>query len=123
MQNARSAHKRLGKPMGVCDGGQFFIEHTGEGEQAVALFLQRDAHRADASGILGLAARQFLDDEVEQGLALAGPARTPGPRSAVRAPTGGVSPNPRKFRPCLTARLRPFQSFQKSLKRSAASWV
>ena len=51
------------------DSGQFVIEHTSEGEQIVALILQRDAYRADTSCILGLAARQFRDDEVEQRLA------------------------------------------------------
>src|SRR3954447_15377131 len=55
--------------MGSRDGGQSFIEHTGKGEQIVALILQRDAYRADTSRILGLAARQFLDDKVEQRLA------------------------------------------------------
>jgi hypothetical protein len=33
----------------------FGIEHAGEGEQVVALVLQRDAHRADAPRVLGLA--------------------------------------------------------------------
>ncbi len=32
----------------------------------VALVLQRDAHPADASRVLGLAGREFRDDEVEQ---------------------------------------------------------
>jgi len=32
------------------------------------LVLQRDAHRADAPWVLGLAGREFLDDEVEQQL-------------------------------------------------------
>ena len=54
--------------MGVCDGGQLGIEHAGEGEQVVALVLQRDTHWADASGMPGLALRQLLDEEVEQRL-------------------------------------------------------
>ena len=58
------------------DGDQVFIQHAGECEQAVALVLQRDAYRTDAAWILGLAARQFLDDEVKQRLRVArvGPA-------------------------------------------------
>jgi hypothetical protein len=36
------------------------------GEQVVALVLQRDTHRTDASWVLGFAGRQFRDDEVEQ---------------------------------------------------------
>ena len=48
------------------DVGQFSIEHTGEGEQIVALILQRDADRADTPCILRLPARQFRDDEIEQ---------------------------------------------------------
>jgi len=39
LQNARFAHKRLGDVMGLRDGGQFFIQHAGEGEQFVALAL------------------------------------------------------------------------------------
>jgi hypothetical protein len=46
--------------------GQLGVEHAGEGEQVVALVLQRDPHRADASRVLRLASRQLLDDEVEQ---------------------------------------------------------
>jgi len=42
--------------------------HIGEGEQGVALVLQRDTHRADASCISKFAARKLLDDEVEQHL-------------------------------------------------------
>jgi len=41
---------------------------TPEGEQVVALALQRDAHRVDAPWVLGLAGHEFLDDEVEQQL-------------------------------------------------------
>jgi len=52
--------------MGLRDVGQLVVEHAGESEQGVALVLQSDPHRADASGIPGLAARQLLDDEVEQ---------------------------------------------------------
>jgi hypothetical protein len=48
------------------DGGQLGVEHTGEGEQGIALVLQRDAHRAEASCVPGLAGREFRDDEVEQ---------------------------------------------------------
>ena len=55
MQNAGFTHERHGKLMGSRDGGQFFVEHAGEGEQIVALILQRDAHRANAPCILGLA--------------------------------------------------------------------
>jgi hypothetical protein len=65
MQHARLAHERLGDGVGVCDGGKLDIEHAGEGEQVVALVLQGDAHRADASRVLGLAGRQFRDDEVD----------------------------------------------------------
>jgi len=54
--------------MGLRDVDQFLIEHTGEGEQGVALVLQRDPHRADASCISKFAARQLCDDEVEQHL-------------------------------------------------------
>src|SRR4051812_1965288 len=39
---------------------------TPEGEQVIALVLQRDPHRADASRVLGLAGFQLRDDEVEQ---------------------------------------------------------
>src|SRR3954463_2107268 len=45
-----------------------FSSSTPEGEQVVALVLQRDAHRANASGVLGLTALQFRDDEVKQHL-------------------------------------------------------
>ena len=68
MQQARFTHEGLGDDVGLRDVGQFLIEHAGEGKQGVALVLQRDAHRADASRILGLAARQLLDEEVEQHL-------------------------------------------------------
>jgi hypothetical protein len=50
------------------DSGQLLIKHAGEGEQVVALVLQRDAHRANAPGVLGLTALEFRDDEVEQDL-------------------------------------------------------
>jgi hypothetical protein len=50
------------------DRGEFAVEHTGEGEQVVALVLQRDTHGANTRCILRLAARQFVDDEVKQHL-------------------------------------------------------
>ena len=52
--------------MGARDAGQLGVEHAGEGEQVIALVLQRDAHRADASRVLGLAGHQLCDDEIEQ---------------------------------------------------------
>jgi hypothetical protein len=55
--------------MGSRDGDQLFIEHADEAEHIVALVLERDAHRANATGVLGLTERQFRDDEVEQHLA------------------------------------------------------
>ena len=48
------------------DAGQLGLEHAGEGEQVVALVLQRHAHRADAPRVLGLAGGELFDDEVEQ---------------------------------------------------------
>ena len=66
MQHAGLAHEGLGDGVGARDAGQFGIEHAGEGEQVVALVLQGDAHRTDASRVLGLAGHQFRDDEVEQ---------------------------------------------------------
>ena len=66
MQSACFTHDGLGYFIGLCDGDQFSIEHTGEREQIVALVLQCDAHRANASWIPGLPARQFRDGEVEQ---------------------------------------------------------
>src|SRR3954466_7419646 len=45
--------------MGARDGDQLGVEHTGEGEQVIALVLQRDTHRADASRVLGLAGQQL----------------------------------------------------------------
>ena len=68
MQHACFTHEGLGDGVGLRDRGQLGIEHAGEGEQVVALVLQRDPHRADASCIPGLALRQLLDDEVEQRL-------------------------------------------------------
>ena len=59
-------YKGFGDGVGARDRGQLAIEHAGEGEQVVALVLQRDPHRADVSCIPGLALRQLLDDEVEQ---------------------------------------------------------
>jgi hypothetical protein len=55
--------------MGLRDGDQLFIEHAGEAKQIITLVLQRDAHCANAARIVGLAARQFFDDEVKQHLA------------------------------------------------------
>ena len=52
--------------MGARDAGQLGVEQAGEGEQVVALVLQRDAHRADASWVLRLAGHQLRDDEIEQ---------------------------------------------------------
>ncbi len=52
--------------MDARDCGQLGIEHADEGEQGVALVLQCDTHRADASCILWLTGRLFRDDEVEQ---------------------------------------------------------
>ena len=52
--------------MGARDVGQLGVEHAGEGEQGVALVLQRDPHRADAPHVLRLAGGQFFNDEVEQ---------------------------------------------------------
>jgi len=68
VQNECLAHERLADGVGARDRGQFRIEHAGEGEQVIALVLQRDADRADAPWVLGLASRQLLDDEVEQQL-------------------------------------------------------
>jgi hypothetical protein len=73
-------HDRLADGIGLRDTGQLLIEHAGEGEQIVALVLQRHAHRTKTSHILGFATHQFLDDEVEQrSPASLGPAR-PVPR-------------------------------------------
>jgi len=56
VQQAGFPHEQLGDGVNACDVGQLAIEHAGESEQGVALVLQRDTHRADASGIPGLAA-------------------------------------------------------------------
>ncbi len=56
MQHAGFPHEQLGDGVNACDVGQLAIEHAGEGEQGVALVLQRDPHRTDASRVLGLAA-------------------------------------------------------------------
>jgi hypothetical protein len=66
MQNAGFPNKRIGEFLTSRDGGQFTVENTGEGEQIVALVLQRDAHRANPPCILSLALRQFRNDEIEQ---------------------------------------------------------
>jgi len=68
VQQARLTHEGFCDGVGLRDVGQLGIEHAGEGEQGVALVLQGDAHRANASCIVELAVRQFLDDEVEQQL-------------------------------------------------------
>ena len=68
MQQTRLTHEGFGDSMGLRDVVQLRVEHAGEGEQVVALVLQRDAHRANASHILGLPMCQFLDEEVEQHL-------------------------------------------------------
>jgi len=51
VQQARLTHQGLGDGVGLRDIGQFLVEHAGEGEQVVALVLQRDPHRAEASVI------------------------------------------------------------------------
>jgi len=56
VQHAGFPHEQLGDGVNACDVGQLAIEHAGESEQGVALVLQRNAHRADASRVLGLAA-------------------------------------------------------------------
>jgi hypothetical protein len=78
MRNAGFPTKRKGKLLHSCDGNQFVVKNTGEGEQIVALVLQRDAHRADPPCIFGLAACQFRDEEIEQYL----PCRQGRPASA-----------------------------------------
>ena len=65
-QQAHLAHQRLGDGEGARDHGQPDIEHASKGEQVVALVLKGDAHRANASCVLGLAGGEFGDDEVEQ---------------------------------------------------------
>ena len=62
----QASHQGLGDGVGARDGDQLGVEQAGEGEQVIALVLQRDAHRADALCILGLAGHQLRDDEVEQ---------------------------------------------------------
>jgi len=52
--------------VGGRDRGQLGIEHADQGEQVIALVLQRGTHRANASRVLALADDQFRDDEVEQ---------------------------------------------------------
>jgi len=39
VQQARLAHDAFGDGVGLCDVSQLVIEHTGEGEQGVALVL------------------------------------------------------------------------------------
>ena len=56
----------LGDLKGPRDGGQFLVEHAGEGEQIIALVAQRDAHRADTADIPGLQTLQFIGDKIEQ---------------------------------------------------------
>jgi hypothetical protein len=45
--------------MGLRDVDQLRVEHAGEGEQVVALVLQRDAHGANTSDILRLPAPRY----------------------------------------------------------------
>ena len=66
MKHECLAHKGPGDGLGVRDVGQLGVEHAGEGEQVITLVLQRNAHRAEASRVLGLTGHQFRDDEVEQ---------------------------------------------------------
>ena len=66
VQQACFTHEESGDGVGVRDGGQLGIEHAGEGEQVVALFLQGDLRRVDASEIRRLAQHQLRDKEVEQ---------------------------------------------------------
>jgi hypothetical protein len=66
VQHAGLMHERLGDGVSARDGGQLGVENAGKGEQVVTLVLQRDAHRADASRVLGLTGHQLRDDEVEQ---------------------------------------------------------
>jgi hypothetical protein len=60
VQQAGFAHEGLRDLEGLRDGGQFLVEHAGEGEQIIALVAQRDAHRADAPRILWLETLQFI---------------------------------------------------------------
>ena len=66
MQHAGLAHEGFGDGVGARDAGQLGVEHAGEGEQVVALVLQRDTHRANAPWVLGLASRELGNEEVEQ---------------------------------------------------------
>ena len=52
--------------MGARERGQLVIQYAGEGKQIVALVLQRNGHRADATRIVGLAPAKLGDDEVKQ---------------------------------------------------------
>ena len=51
--------------MGARDCSQLVVEHAGEREQVVALILQRDAYRADATRIDRFAPAKLCDDEIE----------------------------------------------------------
>ncbi len=66
MQHAGVPHEGLRDGVSVRDRGQLVVKRAGEGEQVIALVLQRDAHRAEVSWVLGLAGGKLLDDEVEQ---------------------------------------------------------
>ena len=66
MQHAGVTHEGVCDGVNVSDVGQFGVEYAGEGEQGVALVLQGDLHRAEASCVLMLAGGKLGDDEVEQ---------------------------------------------------------
>ena len=66
MQHECLTGQGLGDGVGVRDAGQLGVEHAREGEQLVALALQRNAHRADPSRVLVLAGGELGDEKVEQ---------------------------------------------------------
>ena len=68
VQHAGLTHEGLRDGMGLRDVGQFGVEHASEGEQVVALVLQRHAQRSNAPQVLRLTFHQLLDDEIEQHL-------------------------------------------------------
>jgi len=69
VQHARGAHDAFRQFVGARDRGQFVVDYAGEREQVVALVLQRDAYRADATGIDRLAPGKLGDDEIKNFLA------------------------------------------------------
>jgi len=75
----------------VCDRGQLVVEHAGEREQVIALILQRDAYRSDATRIDMLAPAKLCDDEIEHFVANV-QTRT-GQRQDVVGEPGGERPN------------------------------